>query len=162
MSSGFSLKRFYLETIGKVIPSDVFSARHVVSVKGIFFIDNKVILLKNERDEWDLPGGKLKRNENIQECLQREMEEELNIVVQVDKLLDVTKLTIMNTIDVLVMVFLCSTDCSIQQLKISVENFGVDCFDPTLLKELKMEPVYKQMIQKAFLEQQMLERSGSL
>jgi len=162
MSSGFSLKLFYLETIGKVIPSDVFSARHVVSVKGICFIDNKVVLLKNERDEWDLPGGKLKRNEDIQECLQREIEEELNIAVQVDKLLDVTKLTIMNTIDVLVMVFLCSTDCSMQQLKISAENFGVDCFDAVEVDALKIESVYKQIIRRAFLEQELLQSSGSL
>ena len=162
MSSGFSLKLFYLETIGKVIPSDVFSARHVVSVKGICFIDNKVVLLKNERDEWDLPGGKLKRNEDIQECLQREIEEELNIVVQVDKLLDVPKLTIMNTIDVLVMVFLCSTDCSMQQLKISAENFGVDCFDAVEVDALKIESVYKQIIRRAFLEQELLQSSGSL
>lgn len=32
-----------------------------VSIKGILFKDNNVILLKNERKEWELPGGRLER-----------------------------------------------------------------------------------------------------
>jgi len=49
-----------------------------------------------------------------------------------------------------------------QQLKISAENFGVDCFDAVEVDALKIESVYKQMIRRAFLEQQLLERSENL
>lgn len=30
-----------------------------VSIKGVLILDGKALLLKNERDEWDLPGGKI-------------------------------------------------------------------------------------------------------
>ena len=30
-----------------------------VSIKGVVFIDDRVVLLKNEREEWELPGGRL-------------------------------------------------------------------------------------------------------
>ena len=35
------------------------SQRFPVSVKGIVYHNGKIVLLKNERDEWELPGGKL-------------------------------------------------------------------------------------------------------
>lgn len=34
-----------------------------VSVKGVLFIGDEVVLLKNERDEWELPGGRLETGE---------------------------------------------------------------------------------------------------
>jgi hypothetical protein len=34
-------------------------ARYPVSIKGVVFIDGRVVLLQNERDEWELPGGRL-------------------------------------------------------------------------------------------------------
>jgi len=30
-----------------------------VSVKGVLIIDGGVVLLRNERDEWELPGGRV-------------------------------------------------------------------------------------------------------
>ncbi|PWD98783.1 (deoxy)nucleoside triphosphate pyrophosphohydrolase [Marinilabilia rubra] len=34
---------------------------------------------------WEFPGGKLDQNETEQECLAREIQEELNITIQVDE-----------------------------------------------------------------------------
>jgi 8-oxo-dGTP pyrophosphatase MutT (NUDIX family) len=34
-----------------------------VSVKGVAVSDGLVLLLRDERDEWDLPGGKLELGE---------------------------------------------------------------------------------------------------
>lgn len=34
-----------------------------VSVKGVVVRDGRVLLLRNERDEWELPGGKLELGE---------------------------------------------------------------------------------------------------
>ncbi len=53
-----------------------------VSVKGVLFDHNRVILLKNERGEWELPGGRPEEGESPQSCLAREMTEELNLRVQ--------------------------------------------------------------------------------
>ncbi|MGH8726480.1 MAG: NUDIX domain-containing protein, partial [Burkholderiales bacterium] len=52
-----------------------------VSIKGVVFRDDRAILLRNERDEWELPGGKLEPEEAPAECCAREILEELSITV---------------------------------------------------------------------------------
>jgi 8-oxo-dGTP pyrophosphatase MutT (NUDIX family) len=47
-----------------------------VSVKGVAVQDGKVLLLRNERDEWELPGGKLEVGEDPADCVVREISEE--------------------------------------------------------------------------------------
>jgi hypothetical protein len=44
-----------------------------ISVKGIVFEDGKVWLRHNERNEWELPGGKLDEGEQPEETVVREM-----------------------------------------------------------------------------------------
>jgi len=48
---------FFMATVHPV-PQDNKAYRFPVSVKGIVYHNDKVVLLKNERDEWELPGGK--------------------------------------------------------------------------------------------------------
>lgn len=46
-------------------------------VSGAFVEEDKGILLVKKEDVWILPGGKKKERENYEECLYREVEEEL-------------------------------------------------------------------------------------
>ena len=62
--------------------------RGLVSVKGVILHEGRVVLLKNERDEWELPGGKLERGESPEACVAREIEEELGLRVRVGPILD--------------------------------------------------------------------------
>lgn len=60
-----------------------------VSIKGVFFTSSgEVVLLMNERDEWELPGGRIEMGESPEECVEREIGEELSVSVAAAALLD--------------------------------------------------------------------------
>ncbi len=59
-----------------------------VSVKAVLFEGERVVLLENERRQWELPGGRLETDENPVSCLVREVAEELGADVAVETILD--------------------------------------------------------------------------
>jgi len=60
-----------------------------VSVKAVLFTAlGEVILLENERGEWELPGGRIEPGESEQTCLAREIAEELGAEVVLGAHLD--------------------------------------------------------------------------
>src|SRR3954470_18451532 len=61
---------------------------HPVSVKGVLIHDGCVLLLLNERGEWDLPGGRPDPGEDHRAALVREVREETGLAVEVGRLLD--------------------------------------------------------------------------
>jgi 8-oxo-dGTP pyrophosphatase MutT (NUDIX family) len=61
-----------------------------ISVKCVFFENGKVWLRKNERNEWELPGGKLDEGEQPEQTAGREALEELGVNVEVGRPLGAT------------------------------------------------------------------------
>jgi ADP-ribose pyrophosphatase YjhB (NUDIX family) len=61
---------------------------HTVSIKGVLIEDGRVVLLENERGEWELPGGRPEPGEGPGECLVREFTEELGAEVTVGPIVD--------------------------------------------------------------------------
>ncbi len=61
---------------------------HPVSVKGVLLLEGCVVLLKNERGEWELPGGRVEAGEDHARALSREFAEELSVAVSVAQPID--------------------------------------------------------------------------
>ena len=59
-----------------------------VSVKGVLIHEGRVLLLLNERGEWDLPGGRPDPGEDHRAALEREVREETGLSVEVGDCLD--------------------------------------------------------------------------
>lgn len=62
--------------------------RFPVSVKGVLLDGDGVVLLENERQEWELPGGRLEQGEDPADCLRREFAEELGADIIAEAMLD--------------------------------------------------------------------------
>ncbi|MBI5621254.1 NUDIX hydrolase [Candidatus Falkowbacteria bacterium] len=82
-----------------------------ISVKGIVFDESSVWLRKNERNEWELPGGKIDQGEQPTETVIRELREELGFDVEVVKVIHAWMYKIQKSQDellgVLVLSYLC-------------------------------------------------------
>jgi len=59
-----------------------------LSIKGVLIRDGRVLLLLNERGEWDLPGGRPDPDEDRRAALKREVREETGLAVDVGRLLE--------------------------------------------------------------------------
>lgn len=63
--------------------------RWPVSVKGVLDWNGRVVVLRNRRNEWELPGGRLDATDpGPVEALRREMMEELGLAVEVGPAID--------------------------------------------------------------------------
>ena len=58
------------------------------SIKGVLIDDSRVLLLLNERGEWDLPGGRPDPGEDHRTALKREVREEAGLDVEVGAALE--------------------------------------------------------------------------
>jgi mutator protein MutT len=58
-----------------------------VSVKGVVCRGDTLLLARNDRDEWELPGGRLELGETPQSCVAREIAEEAGLAVAVGPIL---------------------------------------------------------------------------
>lgn len=127
-------------------PQDNTAHRFPVSVKGIVYHDGKVVLLKNERDEWELPGGKLELGETPEACVVREIEEELGLIVTLGPLLDTWVYHIFEGVDVLILTF-GSYPTPFSEITHSPEHKAVGLFRPEEIPSLRMPEGYKKSIQ---------------
>lgn len=125
-----------------------------VSVKCIVIEDGQVWLRQNERNEWELPGGKIDEGEQPEQTAKREALEELGLIVEVGEVIGVTLYTIDVSVDesrgVLVMSYGCMPKERVGEPEYNGEagraefkKFAVD-----EVKGLNMPQFYKDWIQK--------------
>jgi 8-oxo-dGTP pyrophosphatase MutT (NUDIX family) len=116
-----------------------------VSVKGIAVQGGKVLLLRNERDEWELPGGKLEVGEDPADCVVREISEESGWQVTAGPLLDCWQYEVRAGVYVVIVTYGChvlSTDRPV----VSHEHTLAGLFAPDAVLGLVMPDGYKRSI----------------
>jgi 8-oxo-dGTP pyrophosphatase MutT (NUDIX family) len=118
-----------------------------VSVKGVVLTASGVVLLRNERDEWELPGGKLEPGESPAACLVREIEEELGMQVTPGPLLDAWVYHVTDETDVLVVTYGCYGPAR-TSIVASAEHRAARCFGPDEVPGLRMPDGYKTSIRR--------------
>jgi mutator protein MutT len=78
-----------------------------ISIKAALVDGGRACLLLNERDQWELPGGRLERGESPEQCLLREVREEVGLEVAIERLLDARAATPAPGKEVFVLVYRC-------------------------------------------------------
>ncbi|MGI5185405.1 NUDIX hydrolase [Dactylosporangium sp. CA-152071] len=116
-----------------------------VSVKGVCITAGRVLLLRNERDEWELPGGKLELGEDPMACVVREVAEETGWTVTVGAILDCWQYHIRDGVDVLIVTYGCSVDAD-PQVRVSSEHRDAGLFRQDEVAALHMPVGYRRSI----------------
>lgn len=127
--------------------TDNLAYRFPVSIKGIVLYDNGDIpLLKNEREEYELPGGKLEVNEQPITCLIREIKEELNIKVRVERIIDSWQYIIDEETLVVIITYLCRPLEVKSNIKLSHEHKSLLIVNKNKIDKINMPTGYKKSI----------------
>jgi 8-oxo-dGTP pyrophosphatase MutT (NUDIX family) len=129
------------------VPRDNEAYRFPVSVKGVVIRRGRVILLKNERGEWELPGGKLELHETPVSCVGREIAEELQLQVEPNALLDSWVYTIAPGVHVLILTYGC-TELGENDAALSDEHERFAWFSIQDVDSLAMPEGYKASIRR--------------
>ncbi|HTA26876.1 MAG TPA: NUDIX hydrolase [Bacteroidia bacterium] len=141
---------FLLKSFFRIMPSDYFARKYPVSVKGILHINNKIVLVKNERNEWEPPGGKIDPHETPEQCVLREIKEELNIDATIDYLLDSWIYKVGGKVNVLCVVYRCKPIIMDERnIKLSFEHDEYGLFTIEEIQALNMPGKYKSTIKNA-------------
>jgi 8-oxo-dGTP pyrophosphatase MutT (NUDIX family) len=119
--------------------------RFPVSVKGVAVQDGRVLLLENERAEWELPGGKLERGEDPAACVVREIGEEAGWQVSAGPLLDCWQYHIGPGQDVVIVTYGCPV-ASAGPPVVSAEHKRAGLFTGQELPALRMPGGYRRSI----------------
>jgi 8-oxo-dGTP pyrophosphatase MutT (NUDIX family) len=118
--------------------------RFPVSVKGILAHNGKYLLRRNERDEWELIGGKLEPGEGPRTCLAREWEEEAGLHVAVGPLVDVWLYHVAG-VDVLIVAYMVTASIAPDAI-VSPEGSELGWFSVDEAQRLNMPEGYKKAI----------------
>jgi 8-oxo-dGTP pyrophosphatase MutT (NUDIX family) len=114
-------------------------------VKGVAVRDGRVLLLENERAEWELPGGKLELGEAPADCVVREIAEETGWEVTAGPILDCWQYHIREGRDVVIVTYGCTVISTVAPA-VSGEHKRTGLFTSVEVPALPMPAGYKRSI----------------
>jgi 8-oxo-dGTP pyrophosphatase MutT (NUDIX family) len=116
-----------------------------VSVKGVVAQRGRILLLRNERGEWELPGGKLELGEDPPACVAREIAEETGWQVTVGPILDCWQYHIGDGQDVVIVTYGCDLASDAPPV-VSSEHSRAGLFSAAEVPLLTMPDGYKRSV----------------
>jgi 8-oxo-dGTP pyrophosphatase MutT (NUDIX family) len=117
-----------------------------VSIKGVLIRNGRVLLVHNDRDEWELPGGRIELGETPEQTVAREITEETGLAVEVVEILDSWMYHIaVAAKDVFIVTYGCTTTSAAAPV-LSHEHSRVDEFAEHEVPGLPMPDGYKRSI----------------
>ena len=119
--------------------------RYPVSVKGVVQSGGRFLLLKNERDEWELPGGKLEPGETPEACVVREIKEEVGVDVRIGPILDTWVYEVFKGVYVFIVTYGCYSP-PLSEVCHSPEHKEANLFNLDGVEGLNMPEGYRQSI----------------
>lgn len=120
-----------------------------VSVKGVVARDGRILLLQNERGEWELPGGRLEMGETPEQCVVREIAEETGWAVTSGPILDAWLYHIIQAAKhVFIVTYACQLNPGQEAVDpvLSTEHQRIGLFAPEEIAGLVMPQEYKNSI----------------
>ena len=119
-----------------------------VSVKAVVGPTGSVVLLHNERDEWELPGGRLESSDaNLVAALERELLEELGLAVRARRVVHAWRYDPLPGRAVMVVAFACDLEGDWpDELRHSAEHDDVGVFSLAELEGLRLPSGYREAI----------------
>jgi ADP-ribose pyrophosphatase YjhB (NUDIX family) len=122
-----------------------------ISVKGVLIEDGNVVLLENERGEWELPGGRPEPGEDAPTCLAREFAEELGAQITVGAIIDCWNFEVLPGRHVTIITYIVAR-AERGELRISDEHRRFGWFALGALDALKLPEGYRRSIRAAAAE----------
>ena len=116
------------------------------SIKGVLLLDGQVVLVRNDRDEWELPGGRVEDGEDQAETLAREFAEELCLSVRLVAPIDSYSFEVIPGRHVFIVTYGCALAGDFQP-RISDEHTDYCLWPVDRLSELKLPAGYRNSIQ---------------
>ncbi len=112
---------------------------------------DKWVLLRNDRNEWELPGGRIDHGDaSLEDVVRRECREELGLNVEVGELIDAYLFEVIPGRRVTIVCFAAHVDASAEaQLRLSDEHNAVGLFATAELADLALPTGYRQAIDRA-------------
>jgi 8-oxo-dGTP pyrophosphatase MutT (NUDIX family) len=119
---------------------------HPVSIKGVLLLDGRVVLVKNPRDEWELPGGRVDAGEAHAQTLSREFAEELSINVCVGEAIDSYLFEVIPGKHVFIVTYGCTLTGEFKP-RISDEHTGHCLWPVERLAEINLPAGYRRSVE---------------